>query len=465
MNNLLKNFLGFSLGPVISAGILFLIMIITTHYLPPDEYGRVSMFVVIQTLLTGFIYIGIDQSYVREFHNYRDRKFLFQNALLIPLIVCIFFSCVIFIFQKQLSNLLFGSDEYYLIANLLSIVLIFVVIERFILLYIRMQERAYEYSFFYIALKVIIFIFTVLFLILYQKNFETIIYATVLGQVVGDLFLILRYFKLFKLKKNYIDLKLIKEMLKFGFPIIVAISLSNFLNVAGALFLRNFNTYEDLGIYTAALKLASILQVIQLAFASFWVPVAYRWYKENKNIESYNLMSNLLMLVLTFLFFFLIFVKKYIVLILSSDYIEAQYLIGFLCLPPILYTLSETTCLGISFSKKSYYNIYVSVLSLIPCLLVNYYLTPSFGAIGASLAVSISYVVFYFSRSAFSQKCGFHIKIKVQSVIILLFLLTAFINIKDNSYTLWGNIICFLFALVIQYRTFFNLKNNVNILV
>lgn len=82
--------------------------------------------------------------------------------------------------------------------------------------------------------------------------------------------------------------------------------------------------------------------------------MAYRWNKENKKIEMFELVSDVLLFVLSIGFFLLIILKRPIALILSPEYSEAQYIFGLISLTPILYTLSETTTLGIVFSGKKF---------------------------------------------------------------------------------------------------------------
>ncbi|MEH6867188.1 polysaccharide biosynthesis protein, partial [Priestia megaterium] len=66
------------------------------------------------------------------------------------------------------------------------------------------------------------------------------------------------------------------------------------------------------------------------------------------------------------LFVVILVFKDLIVYLLSPEYADARFLVAFLCLQPILYTVSETTCLGIVFSRKSYLGIWVGLIAIIP---------------------------------------------------------------------------------------------------
>lgn len=453
----LKKLLGFSIGPIIGAMISFLTVPITTYFILPQEFGKASIFSAAQSLIITFVYFGIDQSYTREYNHEDDKIQLFQNALIIPMMVSLVFSLVLIILKNEFSVLLFGTDSYANISILFGLLISFSILERFILLSIRMEEKALEYSFFNIFVKVTILFVTLILIMMQKRTFLTIIYSTIFGQFIGDIFLILRYRYLFIMKRNWIDISLIKKMFIFGFPLIFAASLNNLLNTSGRFFLRAYSSFYEIGLYDAALKISNIVQVVQVAFTSFWVPTAYRWFKEKRSIENYELVSKALLFFLTLVFYFMLFFNKFIILILSSNYSEAQYLIGLLVLPPILYMLSETTTLGIVFSRKSHYNLYISLFSLIPSLFLNWILIPKFGNRGAALSVAISYVIFCLLRNYYSSKTGFKLDFKIQLFNIFLFLIAAIIssfNITFGNYLIF---LLFLISLVSQKKTIKNI--------
>ena len=128
-----------------------------------------------------------------------------------------------------------------------------------------------------------------------------------------------------------------------------------------------------------------------------------------------------------------------------------------------MYTLSETTTLGISFSRKTYYNIFVSLLALVPSFFLNLLLTPSWGYRGAALASTMAYIVFYLARTYFSRKTGFYFPQKKQVLVTLMMLLAALLNAFPLAWTTLGTIILAVLALLIQfttYQTIFAIKDN-----
>ncbi|MGL9771581.1 lipopolysaccharide biosynthesis protein [Enterococcus sp. DIV0996a] len=455
MNQFMKKFFFFSAGPIGGALISLITIPVTTYFISPEEFGKAGVFTMVYGLLLTFSYLGLDQAYSREYHYTEDKVGLLLNAIIVPIIAGVFFFTILLIFRNEVSYWIFGDSNYYELIILLGLAMIFAVFERFLLMWIRMDERALEYSFFSIILKLIVLVTTILFLLLGMRNFKVIVYSTLIGQMIGDLYLIIRYRKIFKeFKRSSISKQLIKSLLIFGFPLLISVSLNYFLNAASTFFLRFYGDFYELGIYSAGQKVANFLNIVQLSFTSFWVPLSYRWYKEKREFLNFQFVSDLLLLLATIGFFILALTKRVIVVMLSSNYSQAQYIICFLALVPILYTLSETTTLGIVFSKKSYLNIYVSLISVITSAVLAMGLIPVWSEKGAAISISIGYVIFFFVRTFFSKRNEFNIKITKHVLQIGLLLIVSFINSFTLQYINLFNIIFLFVSLLMQIGTF-----------
>lgn len=458
MNGFIKRLLGFSIGPVGGAVIAFVTIPLTTHFVSPDEYGKAGMFTVFQTLMVTLLYLGVDQAYTREYNDAKDRQALFKNALLLPLALSVILLFSISLSSGWISYLLFGKNSYHFAAILLGVMLVFMIIERFILLSIRMDERAFEYSLFNILIKLVILLATLLFVLLIRRDFLAVVYSAAIGQIAGDAYLIFRYRRLLVYKNFHLDRTLIRQLLEFGIPLVIAASVASVLNSAGRLALRTWSTFYEIGIFTATVKISAALSVVQTSFTNFWVPTAYRWYSEHKDIFYYKVVSDSVLLFMSTLFFLILIFKNLIVWLLSPGYSDAVYILGFLCLQPVMYTISETTTLGIVFSKKSYLNIWVSLISLLPCLVLNAVLIPRYGAAGAACATGVSYVFFFWGRSHFSNKNWTGFPLGIHFAVILIMFAGALVNAFPLKYILLLNLGMMILVLVSQIGTIRRIK-------
>ncbi|MFE5364396.1 lipopolysaccharide biosynthesis protein, partial [Bacillus cereus] len=144
-NSLIKTFIGFAVGPLGAALINFLTIPITTWLISPEEFGKTSLFLLMQTLATAIIFLGMDHAYVREYNERLDKKELLFNCTVFPLLLSVFICINLILFSNELTPLIFQGQSQ-LVIILFAIWLPFITIERFLLLNIRMEENGFLYS-------------------------------------------------------------------------------------------------------------------------------------------------------------------------------------------------------------------------------------------------------------------------------------------------------------------------------
>ncbi|MCO7127548.1 lipopolysaccharide biosynthesis protein [Sporolactobacillus shoreicorticis] len=453
MNKLIKKLIGFSMGPVIGALISFMTIPLTTYYINPAEYGKASMFLLFQTIVGTFLFLGVDQAYTREYHGASDKTKLLQHALLLPLGLALLVLFAALLHPRPLSQLLFGRPDEALPTILFGVMTLFMVLERFLMLSVRMREKAFEYSLLAIMAKSAVFLLTLFFIFFIRRDFLTVVYATVFGQITGDAWLFWRYRRMLNPKGFSMDRVLLKTLVTFGLPIVIATSLSSLLGGLDRLALRLWSTFNQIGIFSATLKVAAVLSVFQSGFTSFWVPTAYRWYSENRPVTYFKIVSDTVLLAMSLLAAGIFLFKGIIVFLLSAHYSSAQYLVCFLCMQPLIYTVSETTCLGIVFSKKSYLNIWVGLCALIPAVILDILLVPPFGAKGAAIATAVAFLFFFAARTFFSGKHWVCLPVTKHYIVFLILFAAAFINLMDVPWLTIANIFSLLLILIVQRST------------
>lgn len=455
MKRFLQRLAGFSLGPVLGAAISFLLFPIFINILPVEEYGRAGVFQNILIQIPNFVYLGLDQAYTREFHHHKDKRRLMQHAMLPALGVGLLLAVISIIFARPIAEWTIWNPDYYYIVHFAAIWILVTIVERFIQLSIRMEEKAMEYSFFTLLLKVGNFIVSMLLIWMGIRDFRVVLYGLIFGHIIADVFLFYRYRHLLDFSGLRINRELMEILMRFGLPIMIAASLSALLNLVDTVSLNSLSDSYNIGIYKAGSQLAAVFGILKTAFASFWVPTAYRWYEEGRSMKHYKYISDALMLILSMGFFLLLLLKHPITVFLNPnrEYIEFQYIAGLLAFPHLMYTLSETTTLGIVFSRKTFYNIIVSVLALAVSVGVNLLLTPSLGFRGAALASTLAYAVFYLARTYFSSRTGFYFGQRTQIVTMLLMIGAGILNLYPNSYSIIGTLGIALLALIIQIPT------------
>lgn len=461
--NLLQKLLYFALGPLGGALIGFITIPITTWLVSPEQFGLTTMFTLLQTLLTSFIFLGLDQSFVREYNSYKGSKQnLLFNAILIPVGIALILMVIVLIFMKPISEYLF-SEINILVMIALVIWIPFIVIERFLLLNIRMQEKGLQYSAFSILVKLTVMIATITLLLNFERTYTSIVLGAMIGQIFGNIILLITSRNLLRFNNIVFDKKLIKRMLHFGLPLLPAMMIYWVLDSTDRIALDYFSTLENIGIYFSAMKLISALVIVQTIFSNFWIPLSYRWHEDNVETKKFTQVSYLISCIMGCVFIGILLFKELAVWILSPEYIEAQYILPFLLFLPIMSTMSETTMLGISIERKTHWNIWITLTAATVNIILNILLVPYLGGIGAAIGTGTSYIVFFWTRTLISRKYWYKFNLfpYMTNTIILIVSATVNVVVKTNIIYIVNGItlIIFIGINIIFLSKVFDFKN------
>lgn len=434
MRKYLKIFLSFSLGTWFRAIISFFATPIISYLIILEEFGRASMFTLVYNIALIMSIMGLDQSYVRYYYeiNENERNKTFWTALIPSVINGILISLIFIIFEKQLSLLIY-SREYKYIGIIFLIALLTGIFQRFNELSVRMQKKGLFFSTIQILNALGNIGGTIIYALLIKPDF----YAIVVGQITGNIISLIYGFSIDKILRKFetVQLNLIKKYIKYGLPFVPTFLIHWFFTSIDRISLKQYTTFTEIGLYSAAFKIVSVMNLIQAGFTIFWVPVAYEKYENNENNKDFFRKANLAISFVMFVFGFLVLsFKDIIVLILAKSYRDAAYIAPFLILTPIMYTISETTVLGINFKKKTYWHMVLVSISAMVNYIGNTILVPILGAKGAAISTGLSYVVFFILRTLIAEKL-YYIGFKISKILIgiVITIILSYIGTFDTN--------------------------------
>jgi O-antigen/teichoic acid export membrane protein len=283
------------------------------------------------------------------------------------------------------------------------------IINRFGMLIIRMELRGKLYSILNILSQIIYFILILLLLIFFERTFRSVIYATIFSNIINAFIVFMFTRKNWIINNKYLNKRLLHDLLQFGIPLVPATMLSWVLNSFDKIGLRQWSSYEQLGLYAAAFKIVSLLSILQTIFTTTWTPIAYKWYEQGNSEENFDKVGVLILVLMSTAYLTIVIFRNVIVLFLGVAYRNTTNILIYLLFVPVMYTISETTALGIGFSKKTKYIVYISLASALINIVGNFVLIPILGARGAAITTCISYVVFFWLRTLISRKFWYKI--------------------------------------------------------
>ncbi len=435
---LLRQFFTFSLGTWINALISFFTTPLISYLFAPQEFGKAMMFSTVYNILVIIVVFGTNSSFVRFFYQVEptERVTLFQSCLFVPSFLGVVVSSLLLIFSEQLSFMLIG-DRDSTFSRLLVLALLTGIAQNFNLQSIRMRKKGLVYS----AIQVVQSVSNVGFIIVcaffFKRNFHTII----LGQVVSNVVALLvgvvvdhEYWLPVRPSK-----RIIKEVVKYGLPFVPASIIWWLFTWMDRFALRIFSDFTQMGLYSAAFKIVSVMNLFQTGFVNFWQPVAYESYEAKKADTKFFEQMALLVSCVMFLLCGLVLISKDVIFsLLAPSYRKASQIAPFLVLMPVMGTISQITMRGIDFGKKTHWHMINTLVATFFNFVGNLILVPRVGARGAALSTGLSFLVLFIMRTKISQKF-YSVNYPLRKIYIctaVVVLLCFFMTFADNL--LWN---------------------------
>ena len=450
-----KIILGYAIGPVGSGLLGFISLPIITWFYSVEDVGRISMLQVFMSFSVLFFCLGLDQAYVREYHEAQNKHVLLRAVLLPSLFLSLIFFSLLLLFDIRLiSELMFDIPSAYL-SVLVVICFIVALISRFLSLVLRMQERSIAFSMSQLLPKLL---FILIIVNTVWLNFSRDIYNLITANATSIVLACLIFFwntrrEWLQALKEKIDKNQLKQLLHFGAPLIAAGFAAWGLNVMDRLFLRQYSSYSELGIYSVTMSVAAVVTIFSGIFNTIWSPMVYKWIATGQyDDQKMKLVLNYLVM---FIYFFTILVGLFawvVTYFLPENYNTIQYLLPMCLLAPMFYTLSEVTGIGIAISKKTKFSMLCAVVAMLCSAVLNYFLVPSFGAAGAALSTAVAFYVFFILRTCISALIWKKIPYLNVLMITMSLLVVSGLHLFSSSwsyeiYYVWG--VMFFFGILL----------------
>ena len=404
--NHFKVFTKYAAGSFLALIVGFFATTILTRLIPKEEMGKYSLFITVGGLVASFAYLGLDQSYVRFYFDEAEgaRRNLLRRCLFLPVLVTAGVSGLLLLGSGIFSEYVIGESSF-LLTLLFCAYLLGLVLDRFILMELRMEQQASAYSALNIIRKALYLLLAVL---MYLSLTGELSWSLTIPVTIAE-FAVIAGALLVRKRKSREKTEAcgtsLRQLLIYGYPFIFSTTITILFHSTDKFMLKGLTDYSEVGLYTGAQNIVNLISQVQTVFSTFWVPVAFEHFsKKPEDKDFYIRVNRIVSCGMLLIFVLILAMKDVIIYFLGSDYREASYIFPFLAFMPIMYTVSETTVLGINFMKKSGYHVWISLACAIANLIGNYFLIRAYGAVGAAVSTGIAYILFFALRTILAGK-------------------------------------------------------------
>lgn len=479
---IIKDVAIYSLVDFIFKGIAFLIFPIYTHIFSIADFGIMNLITTILGIFGIVMNGGVNNAVQRFYHdpetNTLDKKLIVSNGLFIIFI----WSIIIFLFS---TIILFLFSNYLLVKYNLGFLLLFVAllsnIPNQIINYSIDTIRLYFEPWKFVMLSALQNILGVIFGLLFIYFFHKGVIGFFFGLLVSTFFTL--PFAIWFIKRDIVfafDKKWTVKIIKYGFPFIYAGLGYWIFESIDRWLLASYKGNVDVGLFSIASKISSILLFLNQAFARAWSPQSIKLMKDYPN--DYKLKMSTLFINWFALLVFLgsglsLFAKEFLIIMTPISYWDSYLPCVFLCFSMVLLGTTQFTAIGISIKKRTNYFGKITWIVAIFNLILNLFIIPRYGVLGSTFVTMLSYLLLTSIYFFVSQKLHelpiqtnklITLIITIVLTIILCFLIESFVT--NIFYKIVYKIIWILSIFIIFSATdifkisyIFNFKKNENI--
>ena len=399
----LRNLIGFSIVTWVTFAVGFLTQPIATRLYDPTQLGFIDMFITNANLLMAIALLGLDQACARF---YLDRpggvtkRQLFSFVLITSTVFLFIIGVIILIFFRRVIAIYTVGEDSWIIVILLIVFALSLLWIRYLNLMYRLQENT---KFFNLQGLLALISTKVLYLIVafYNPNhLPAILAMTIANTVIAIFFMIVQ-------RRNYgtpayENREFVQEVRRFSLPL-APIEIMSWLNASlSMLIITRFLGFHELGIYTRAVTLANLVNIIQAGFNAFWAPYAYANFKDHK--DKLWEIHKMMITVVTLLGLGIVLFQDVLFLMLGSEFRSGAVFFPFLLLAPICWTYGEATGLGINISKKTHWSMIILGITVVTNLVLCLLLVPRMGLSGAAIGAAVSGLVSVVMRTIIGER-------------------------------------------------------------
>lgn len=466
VKGLVKNSSIYSSIILLQKGINFLLIPLLTVYLTPTDYGVISIVSTINAFLNVFYLFGLHGSLNRFFHEFKHNekkvKILFGTIITFVIINSSVLTALLLIFHKQTLDLILNGIDFYpfMILGLVSILFnpVFIIYQSSLQAR-QLANRFGKNNIAFFIVNITLLLFSVIFL---QMGVLGVLGALAITNFSFFIITIINFKKdlQFGIKKT-----ILKQVLNYSLPLLPHTLSGVATNLIDRLIINNFLSTALVGVYSIGSNFGSIVFMLAQGINQAFVPWFNNKMKKN-DITQVSDLSKLLVLFYSIIALCLsLFGKEIICLITPKEYHESWKVIPFISFAFVYHGVYYFFAATLFYDIRGRGNRLIPVFTVLSAainIVLNLFLIPVWGIIGASIATLISKFLLSLSLKFFYNR---FLKIKFPELFLLsipiiffgISLISFYTNSLENEFSL--KILLFLFVILVLG---FSLKNKID---
>lgn len=378
----------YGLANVLGKGIGFLMIPIYTHYILPEDYGLLELLDISINIISMFLGVGLTTAVTRFYMQYKEpeaKKRVISTAILFFSIVMVFLLGLSVIIARPFATYILGSSAYSQYALIALITLSFTLILEIPISYFVAREQSGLFTLISLLRLIISLALNIYFVVVIQIGILGILYSGIITAVLFGVAL-----SIWTLKQVgvHFDYAILKEMVKFGYPLIFNRMGMFVINFGDRFFLKAFAGLQQLGLYALGYKLGFMISfLIGSPFFKIWSVRQYEVIEEEHGEEK---IANVFDVYASFLYWLWLLVSVFsselLHIMADPKYHEAYKIIPLIALGYVFREHADFFKGVFYIEKRTKIIGGITIAVALYCLLNYSLLIPSLGSMGAAIA-------------------------------------------------------------------------------
>jgi O-antigen/teichoic acid export membrane protein len=222
--------------------------------------------------------------------------------------------------------------------------------------------------------------------------------GAVIGNFVGTLcvwFVLLAY-RRYQLGLQF-SRELLREMNRFGLPLVPSALALWAINFIDRIFIAHYKGQAEVGVYSVAVRIASAVVFLMIAFRLAWPAFAYSIEDDREAKRTYPFVLTYLLFICSWISLTLGVLAPWLVHLLARGpgFARAADAVAMLAFAATAYAGYTVVAIGIGRARQTQFNWVVSGIAAAVNIGLNFALIPPYGMIGAAISTLVAYLTLF----------------------------------------------------------------------
>jgi O-antigen/teichoic acid export membrane protein len=405
IGRLAKHSAVYGLGGIVSRILAVLLLPLYTRYLTRADYGSIETLVALSAVLVTVLRLGISSAFFRFYFDSSDeahRTRVVRTSFWFTMTMATAGLVVGLALAQPISQALFDTDDRTGLVRAAFVGMWAQMNYEQLTALFRVEERSLQFVMASLANVLITVAATVVFVVVLDKGATGVLVGSFTGTLC--VYAVLLVYRRYQLGLE-LDGRLLREMNRFGMPLVPSALALWVLNFSNRFFLLKLTDAAEVGLFSIGVRIASATALMLTAFRLAWPAFAYSIEEDREARRTYGFVLTYLVYAACWLAVALGLLSPWLVRLLTTpEFYEASRVVAPLAFAAAAFGGYIVVAIGIGRVRRTQFNWVVTGGAAALSVVLNLILIPPYGMMGAAVGTVAAYTAMFLGMAWWSQR-------------------------------------------------------------